>query len=574
MNSKPLVSAIIIFLNEEEFIREAIESVFAQTYGRWELILVDDGSTDGSTAIAQQYMKKHPGRVCYLEHEGHQNRGMSASRNLGIRQAKGQFIAFLDADDVWLPHKLEQQVAILESQPEAAMVYGPTQWWYSWTEKPEDIQRDFVHELGVPPNTLIKPPMLLARFLEDEGISPCTCSVLVRREVVERTGGFEEIFRGMYEDQAFCAKVCLKAPVYVSGECGYRYRQHPNSCVSVAQETGSISSARLVFVTWLEKYLSEQGIKNTRVWHTLRRKLWPYRHANVYLALRNAKQLFAGMRERAVSTVRIFYGLAHHLDARLPGLPIIRRLRCLQLRRLQPLGNGRQRGTAIVRYYWAHFLQKHQRDIQGHALEIGSIDTLRHYGDQAVTQADAMDLAAYSPDIRVVADLSRADDVPADTYDCFVNQFTMHLIYDVEAALYHSIRILKSGGVLLINFPCVDYYFPNGLDMRTGAPLFLHWWFTPIQVENLLRRVGLSEKDFKLDIYGNLFARVAYQMNMPAEELSRQELEYVDPGHPLLICVRAVKPLNWQATKPAYRDPWLPKTTPARWNPSTGHYAA
>src|SRR5438105_1562536 len=103
MSSKPLVSAITIFLNEEKFLQEAIASVFAQTYDNWELLLVDDGSTDASTEIALRYAKQYPEKVRYVEHRGHQNRGMSAARNLGIRNAKGQYIAFLDADDVWLP---------------------------------------------------------------------------------------------------------------------------------------------------------------------------------------------------------------------------------------------------------------------------------------------------------------------------------------------------------------------------------------------------------------------------------------------------------------------------------------
>jgi len=258
----------------------------------------------------------------------------------------------------------------------------------------------------------------------------------------------------------------------------------------------------------------------------------------------------------------------------LTRLPLIRQLRCVQLRRLHPLADGRQQGTAVVRHYWACFLQEHQVDIRGHALEIGTTSTIRQYGANTLTRVDALDLIAHRREITVVADLSRADNVPSDTYDCFINQFTMHLIYDLDAALYHSIRLLKPGGVLLINFPCVDYYFPNGLDMQTGAPLFLHWWFTPIQVENLLRRAGLSEADHRMKMFGNLFSRIAYQMNMPAEELTRHELDYVDPGHPLLICVRAVKPSNWQVPKPEYRNPWLPDVIPDAWSPETGHYGA
>ena len=104
-------------MNEERFIQEAIDSVFAQTYDQWELLLVDDGSTDKSGKIAQKYAKKYPGKINYLDHDRHGNRGMSASRNLGVRSAKGKYISFLDGDDVWLPKKLEEQVGILKKNP-------------------------------------------------------------------------------------------------------------------------------------------------------------------------------------------------------------------------------------------------------------------------------------------------------------------------------------------------------------------------------------------------------------------------------------------------------------------------
>jgi hypothetical protein len=246
----------------------------------------------------------------------------------------------------------------------------------------------------------------------------------------------------------------------------------------------------------------------------------------------------------------------------------------VQLRRLRPLSDGRLRGTPIVRYYWAQFLGKHRSDVSGRCLEIGTTETIRRYGGDAVEQADAIDLTPHSPDVTVVADLTAADRVPSDTYDCFVNQFTMHLIYDLESALYHSLRILKPGRVLLVNFPCVEYSFARGLDMGTGEPFFVFWQFTQLQVENLLRRTGLNGDDFELELVGNLFTRVAYQMNMAAEELTREELAHIDIGHPLLICARVIKPRGWATEKPEPRRPWLPSVSPARWDPVRGHYAA
>ena len=89
-----LVSAVIIFFNEERFLEEAIESVRAQTYTNWELLLVDDGSTDGSSACARRHAAAEPGRVRYLEHPGRVNLGMSAARNLGIRGGAGRGACF------------------------------------------------------------------------------------------------------------------------------------------------------------------------------------------------------------------------------------------------------------------------------------------------------------------------------------------------------------------------------------------------------------------------------------------------------------------------------------------------
>jgi glycosyltransferase involved in cell wall biosynthesis len=278
MSSRALVSVIIIFLNAEKFIEEAIESVFAQSYTHWRLLLVDDGSTDASSEIARRYVAHNPNQGQYLEHPGHQNRGMSASRNLGIRHASGAFVAFLDADDVWLPHKLEQQVAILTAQPEAAMVYGRTEYWYSWTGNPRDGLRDYVQDHGIEVNRLYAPPDLLPLYLCGKAAIPPPCSILVRREFIQGIGGFEEGFRELYEDQAFYAKLCLEAPVFTSAECWDRYRQHPGQSCVIAAKAGEKHFSRLLYLDWLTTYLLEQGFSYPEVWHAVNRELWLYRH--------------------------------------------------------------------------------------------------------------------------------------------------------------------------------------------------------------------------------------------------------------------------------------------------------
>jgi glycosyltransferase involved in cell wall biosynthesis len=282
----PAVSAITIFHDAEAWLREAVASVLAQTWTDWELLLVDDGSTDGSTAIARALAQEHAGRVRYLTHPGRANRGMSASRNLGVAHARGRSVAFLDADDVWLPSALAAQVAALDTCPEAGMAAGTTEYWFGWTGRAEDARLDHVPGTGLPPDTVVAPPSLLLRFLRDETRPPGTCSILVRRDTFDAVGGFEESFRGMYEDQAFLAKVCLTVPVVLSGECVARYRQHAESCYSRSRAGGEAEAAEERYLRWLAAWLARHRHDEGREWDELRRILWRHRHPLLHRVMR------------------------------------------------------------------------------------------------------------------------------------------------------------------------------------------------------------------------------------------------------------------------------------------------
>lgn len=253
--------------------------------------------------------------------------------------------------------------------------------------------------------------------------------------------------------------------------------------------------------------------------------------------------------------------------------PVLRNLRAMQFRRMAPFGKGKSGGLSIIRYYWADFLEQHAADIKGRALEVEETVILRDYGGERVTQAEAIDLATHHDEVKVVADLARADHVPSDSYDCFVLPFSTAVIYDIEAALYHALRILKPGGVLLTNFWCMDYYFHRGLDMSTGGTLFMAHWPTPLQVHNWLHALGLSQSDYTLRTYGNLMARMAFLMNLPAKDLTADERDAVDEGQPLSLCLRAVKTDNWCPTPPIYRSLlWLPNARPQVMTAETRQY--
>jgi glycosyltransferase involved in cell wall biosynthesis len=283
----PLVSNIVIFFNGDRFLVEAIESIFAQTYDNWELLLVDDGSTDNSTAIALDYAAKYPERVRYVEHEHHQNLGTSVSRNLGIECARGDYIAFLDADDVWLPHKLAQQVAILETHPEVAMVYGASQYWYSWTGKAEDRHRDYFMDLGVIPNTVVMPPNLLALLWKGDDFQyPLPSNAMLRATIYNTIGRFDDSFRVFSEDWAFCMKLELEYPVFVASEHWLKYRKHPDSATTQLKTGREWYEVERSFFDWAENYLLAKNMKDTASWRSLQKIKVPYNHPILYFVWR------------------------------------------------------------------------------------------------------------------------------------------------------------------------------------------------------------------------------------------------------------------------------------------------
>jgi glycosyltransferase involved in cell wall biosynthesis len=259
-----LVSVVLIFLNEERFIEEALQSVCNQTLTDWELILVDDGSTDRSTLIARNLAAEDQ-RVHYLDHPGHTNRGMSASRNLGAAHATAPYITFFDADDIYMPDMLAEQVNLLESMPDVAMVCGAMLYWHSWD--PASTKADWTPLTGGVADLRLDPPEAALTIYPLARESPAAgTDVLVRRTVFEAVGGFEEHFRGLYslyEDQAFLIKVYLRYPVYISSRVWRHYRLHDASCCAQITST-DYWRVRSFFLDWLQADVGRLGDPRVR----------------------------------------------------------------------------------------------------------------------------------------------------------------------------------------------------------------------------------------------------------------------------------------------------------------------
>ena len=194
-----LISVILPTHNRANLLTQAIDSVLNQSYLNLELIVIDDASTDNTSNLVKSYSDK---RIRYIKHN--ENKHASASRNTGIRNAKGKYIAFLDDDDSWLPHKLEKQVSLLNSCPEST---GLIYCWMDYINKNNEI------------TATIKPTLkgyIFKDVLDKQRIGGCP-TLLIRKSVISQCGLFDEsLFRG--NDGDFIRRVCLKYEVDVIPE--------------------------------------------------------------------------------------------------------------------------------------------------------------------------------------------------------------------------------------------------------------------------------------------------------------------------------------------------------------------
>lgn len=270
-----LVSVVVIFLNEERYLREAVESVLAQDYPHWELLLVDDGSTDGSAEIARSFAASDA-RVRYLAHPGRENRGMSASRNLGLSEARGEYVAFLDADDIYLPQRLSRPVEILESCPSVAMCASGYFRCFTDDRGAMDLGAVVSARPFFTAGDLVwEPPLGLLVVTHVPYLKLGTFSVTVRRRIALEAGGFEDAFHSMYEDQVFATKMLARQKVYMLQAYLACYRYNDGSVTRKAKGSGisAVESARLDtqrFLEWQLGYLHEHGIEDPLIIDTVR----------------------------------------------------------------------------------------------------------------------------------------------------------------------------------------------------------------------------------------------------------------------------------------------------------------
>lgn len=554
----PKVSVITIFYNAEAYLQEAIDSVAAQRFVEWEHILVDDGSTDGSSQIAQAAVAKDPSRVRYTCHSGGDNRGMSASRNLGIAESRADLITFLDADDVWLPHRLDIQFRLLEDKPGVAMAMGASVVWRSWAGGPDSILT--THAANGQVHTA---PSLLHGLIRGRITTPSMNAAMIRRDALQEIGGLEDSFQGLFEDQVLFAKLWRRHDVIAHEDVLDKYRQHDDSACAqgfrqgIYHPYGDPNAAHQRFLEWVESYLDDVGDDDPGLRRMLSRATVPYRYPRVGRWLRRLRlALFTVVTRilphhvvqrlrQALRMGRQRSSPARAVVAALPPTAVsrLRRIRADGPRRLfrgvswgelrtsRPHSRlyGYDRGTPVDRWYIEAWLARNGDAIRGRCLEIGDDGYTRRFGGAAVDQVDILNDVTGHPQTTFVGSLTDPDLLPSDTFDCMVITQTLHLIDDVWAAVASLAASLRSGGTLLVTLP--------GITPLTEDGKWKHYWTFTDHSARLLFEESFDVVD--IDVFGNLTAATAFLHGLAADELKQSEMTPVDRKFPVTIAVRA-----------------------------------
>lgn len=229
------------------------------------------------------------------------------------------------------------------------------------------------------------------------------------------------------------------------------------------------------------------------------------------------------------------------LMARLRGYPYhppVGRIRFGDLRRVNPISGlfGFDRGLPIDRYYIERFLADNSEDIRGRVLEIGDPNYTRCFGGDRVTKSDVLHVSEGNPLATFVGDLTCAEHIPSEVFDCVIITQTLHLIYDVRTALGTLYRILKPNGVILLSVPGISQISQD----QWGKSWY--WSFTSLSIRQLFEEV-FPRDCIAMEAHGNVLAATAFLQGIATSELERTELDFHDPYYEVLITVRASKPI-------------------------------
>ena len=518
------VAVVITTYNHSAFLNDAIRSVIRQSVQADEIIVVDDGSTDNPGAIVSGYS--------HIRLIRQKNQGLSAARNTGLRAAVCDKIIFLDADDRFCQRAIEAGLECFVRHSEAGFVYGG----FHYVDAGGDVTGEPIcRDIGPDPHLT---------FLQGNQIGMHGTVMYDRKRLLD-AGGFDATLRRC-EDYDVYLRMSRNYPVASHRMIVAEYRRHGTNMSS-----NSLEMLRSVQRVLARHRPPERSGPAAFAWRQGQAN-WRRYYFEEILSGGEADEGRLPPVHRIVDAMRASPTLtAQYFTRRLkralpPGVKFA--LKGLVGRRPPvPLGHvrlgdfdctspicqdfGFDRGTPVDRYYIEAFLAAHSRDIRGRALEVGDASYCRKFGTGIVRQ-DVLHVAADSPEATIVGDLSVPGVPPEGAFDCLVVTQTLHLIYDMHAAVAAMHRALKSGGVLLLTCPGISQVDCG----EWGATWF--WSITRPAAERMFGDV-FGAVNVAVEARGNVYAAVCFLEGLALEEVDAAKLEVLDTSYPVIVTVRA-----------------------------------
>jgi glycosyltransferase involved in cell wall biosynthesis len=506
----PLATVVIVCFNQARYLSEAIESALKQTYPSLEILVVDDGSTDDTATVAQAYPS-----IRYVRQS---NRGLSAARNTGLRCSRGEYVAFLDADDKLLPNAIQAGSDCFRESPGAAFVYGAF--------------RNVLSDGSLGPSSDSRPVekdhyrhLLEGNFIGMHG------TVLYQRSALLASGGFDESLQAC-EDYDLYLRIARDTPVRGHSGLVAEYRQHD---ANMSRDHAFMLKHVLKVLDRERLRLpspSYRGAVRTGV------RVWKEYYGALLLEKWKQSPNLPGLFQLFRFWPRGVWqqgarALLRGASARFRKGPI----NFGSFQRCTPISRqfGFDRGMPVDRYYIEKFLEDHANGIRGRVLEVGDDAYSRRFGGGAVTQQDILHVVPGFPTATIVADLAAAPHIPSQSFDCVILTQTLHYIFDLQGAAATLHRILKPGGVALITLPGVSRICRDQEDTESDC-----WRFTTASGRKLFAR-PFGPDNIDVRAYGNVKTAVAFLEGLAAKDLTKADLEKHDPDYQVVIAVTARK---------------------------------
>lgn len=538
----PSVAVVITTHNHARFLAGAIESVLSQRIPADDVVVVDDGSLDHPEVVVARYPS--------VRLIAQTNQGLSAARNAGLHAVRTDTVVFLDADDRLHPEAIASGLACLARHPGAALVYGA----YRLIDG-DDQPFGHTHYTAVGTDPY--------RDLLAGNVIGMHATVLYDRAQLSALGGFDVTLRRCEDYDVYLRLARTAAPIASHPTLVADYRWHG------ANMSGDHRRMLRTVLAVHDRQAEHARLRpDTAAAWDLGRRNWRRYYADTMLESARRRQVAGGgvlpalvaaghslrAAPRALPS-RTYRASRRRLASRLGHIPLagvlLRRLAAGGRPPAPPVGSvslggldrttpisvefGFDRGTPVDRRYIDTFLTANAHHIAGRALEIGDDSYCRHHGADRITHQDILHVDSRNPQATIIGDISVAGVLPPDTFDCIVLTQTLHLIFDMPAAVAALHRALAPGGTLLCTVPGIT---PVDGD-EWGATWY--WSLTEAAAHRLFAPV-FGPGHCTVSSYGNVYAATAFLHGLAAEETDEAKLAPHDPRYPVIVAICATKP--------------------------------